>query len=188
MTTRNLKQIVIDYRMNYKTQMLIKAALCNYCVNLTQSHMKLCVYRKILCVTWRTVFLFCAFWPKFCASNTLWRRLTETLLSGRHCDYSNSTNDIASAFVCLGFCSYSYVYYNKNSGQLTIADRCALIFKVTQGHLFNRKTYIHDFLLVINWDLSSISQSHRLQDMVPRSWKPPHPILKPQIKGPPWIS
>jgi len=49
---------------------------CNYCVNLTHSHMKLCVYRKIFCVT---VFLFCAFWPKFCASNTLWRRLTETL-------------------------------------------------------------------------------------------------------------
>ena len=24
--------------------------------------------------------LFCAFWPKFCASNTLWRRLTETLI------------------------------------------------------------------------------------------------------------
>ena len=79
MTTLNLKQIVIDYRMNYKTQMLIKATLCNYCVNLTHSHMKLCVYRKILCVTWRTVFLFCAFWPKFCASNTLWHRLTETL-------------------------------------------------------------------------------------------------------------
>ena len=79
MTTLNLKQIVIDYRMNYKTQMLIKAALCNYCVNLTQSHIKLCVYRKILCVTWRTVFLFCAFWLTFCASNTLWRRLTETL-------------------------------------------------------------------------------------------------------------
>jgi len=52
----------------------------------------------------------------------------------------------------------------RKSGQLTIADRCALIFKVTQGHwLIQSKTYIHDFLLVINWDLSSIS--HRLQDM-----------------------
>ena len=51
MTTLNLKQIVIDYRMNYKTQMLIKAALCNYCVNLTHSDMNLCVYQKILCVT-----------------------------------------------------------------------------------------------------------------------------------------
>ena len=89
MTTLNLKQIVIDYRMNYKTQMLIKATLCNYCVNLTQSHMKLCVYRKILCVTWRTVFLFCAFWPKFCASNTLWRRLTETLAASSVRDSAN---------------------------------------------------------------------------------------------------
>jgi len=72
---------------------------------------------------------------------------------------------------------------NKKSGQLTIADCCALILKVTQGHwLIQSKTYIHDFQWVINWDLSSIS--HHLQDMVPRIWKPPHPILRPQIKGP----
>jgi len=39
---------------------------------------------------------------------------------------------------------------NKKSGQLTIADRCALIFKGTQCHwLIQSKTYIHDFLLVI---------------------------------------
>jgi len=50
--------------------------VCNYCVNLTQSHMKLCVYQKIN--PHLTHFLFCASWPK-CASNTLWRRLTETL-------------------------------------------------------------------------------------------------------------
>ena len=73
------------------------------------------------------------------------------------------------------------------SGQLRIADRCALIFKVTQGHwLIHLKNYIHNFLLVINWDLSSIS--HCLQDMVPRCRELPYPILRPQIKELPWIS
>jgi len=72
----------------------------------------------------------------------------------------------------------------KKSGQLTTADRCALIFKVTQGHwLIQSKAYTHNFLLVINWDLRSIS--HRLQDMVPRSWKPPNPILRPPDQGTP---
>ena len=53
-------------------------------------------------------------------------------------------------------------FYHKKSGQLTIAERCALIFKVTQGHWFiQSKTYIHDFLSVINWDLSSLSPSSR---------------------------
>ena len=73
-----------------------------------------------------------------------------------------------------------HIIHNKKSGQLTIAYRWALIFKVTQGHWFiQSKTYIglHDFLLVINWDLSSIS--HYLQDMVPQSCKPPHPISRP---------
>jgi len=74
------------------------------------------------------------------------------------------------------------MYSNKKSEQLTIADHCTLIFKVTQGRwLIQSKTYIHDFLLVINWDLRSIS--HHLQDIVPRSRKPPHAILRPADQG-----
>jgi len=68
---------------------------------------------------------------------------------------------------------------------MTTADRCVHIFKVTQGHrlLFQSKAYIHDFLLVISWDLSSIL--HRLQDMAPRIRKPAHPPLSRQFKGTP---
>jgi len=90
--------------------------------------------------------------------------------------------EIFKAQTTLNFVAITKQY--KKSGRLTIADRCALIFKVTQGHwLIQWKTYIHDFLLVINLDLSSIS--HRLQHMVPRSWKPSHPILRPPDQGTP---
>ena len=90
--------------------------------------------------------------------------------------------EIFKAQTTLNFVAITKQY--KKSGRLTIADRCALIFKVTQGHwIILSKTYVHDFLLVINWDLNSIS--YRLQDMVPRSWKWPHPNLRPPDQGTP---
>jgi len=57
---------------------------------------------------------------------------------------------------------------NKKSGQLTIANRCALIFKDTQGYwLIQSKTYIPDFLLVINCHLCS--NSHCFRDIASRT-------------------
>jgi len=119
-----------------------------------------------------------------------------SLLYSKHHHYCQLINQAEELVSRKSFLIYSNqsetIYWNqsvdnksyKKSGQLTIADRCALIFMVTQGHwLIQSKTYIHDFLLVINQDLSSIS--HRLQDMVPRSWKPLHPILRPPDQGTP---
>ena len=55
--------------------------------------------------------------------------------------------------------------------EVRTTDNSQLLRRHIQGHsrsfLIQSKTYIHDFLLVINWDLSFIS--HCLQDMVPQS-------------------
>jgi len=98
MTTLNLKQIVIDYRMYYKTQMLIKAALCNYCVNLTHSHMKLCLPENPLRHLTHCLSFLCVLTKILCVKYAV------TPLNGNAgCDTQELWHDTYPSFSCISW-------------------------------------------------------------------------------------
>ena len=78
----------------------------------------------------------------------------------------------------------STTYLNNKSGQLTIADRCALVQGHSRSSTFVAIESPYDFLLVINCYLSSSSQHFRDIASRTRSRTTPHKFEPPDQRDP----